>query len=108
MPSLNRSRIVVRIACMAAAGLGAGNLEAQVDPGPRGGPAGAGGYYPTLNANEQLSFAQAQMVFKEIDSVSGTRAWRTWLRLRTVVQRQQLCDVPRTAGYGRQQPGPPE
>src|SRR5271154_2748875 len=45
---------------------------AQQDPGPRSGPAAAGGPYPTLNANEQAFFSQAFMRFQEIDSVSGT------------------------------------
>ena len=44
---------------------------AQTDPGPRSGAAGAGGYYPTLNAAEQLFFNQALARFKEVDSVSG-------------------------------------
>jgi CxxC motif-containing protein (DUF1111 family) len=46
-------------------------LAAQNDPGPRSGPAGAGSFYPTLNANEQAFFTQAQQRFQEIDSVSG-------------------------------------
>src|SRR5712692_8991475 len=45
---------------------------AQTDPGPRGGVAGAGGPFPTLNANEQAFFASAQDVFREVNSVSGT------------------------------------
>jgi CxxC motif-containing protein (DUF1111 family) len=51
--------------------LGAQNLRAQTDPGPRGGPANAGGFYPTLNATEQSVFLNAKTVFQEIDSVSG-------------------------------------
>jgi CxxC motif-containing protein (DUF1111 family) len=54
---------------------GAGLLQAQSvakDPGPRGGPAGAGSYYPTLDSNEQGFFTQAQTRFQEVDSVSGT------------------------------------
>ena len=46
-------------------------LLAQVDPGPRGGSANAGGFYPTLNSNEQTLFSQAQLRFQEVDSVSG-------------------------------------
>src|SRR5579864_9509525 len=42
------------------------------DPGPRAGAAGAGSFFPTLNANEQLLFNQAMGRFAEIDSVSGT------------------------------------
>ncbi len=44
---------------------------AQHDPGPRSGPAGAGGPYPTLNANEQAFFTQAFQRFAEVSSVSG-------------------------------------
>jgi CxxC motif-containing protein (DUF1111 family) len=52
--------------------LGTSVAWAQQDPGPRPGPAAAGGPYPTLNANEQAFFSQAFMRFQEIDSVSGT------------------------------------
>src|SRR5260370_287083 len=44
------------------------------DPGPRAGSAGAGSFYPTLNANEQQFFNQALARFQEVDSVSGTIA----------------------------------
>ena len=40
------------------------------DPGPRAGAAGAGSFYPTLNANEQQFFDQALARFQEVDSVS--------------------------------------
>jgi len=49
-------------------------VAAQNDPGPRSGPAGAGGPYPTLNSNEQTVFNEALEVLKEVDSVSGTIA----------------------------------
>jgi len=49
-------------------------VTAQNDPGPRSGPAGAGGPYPTLNSNEQAVFSEALEVLKEVDSVSGTIA----------------------------------
>ncbi len=42
------------------------------DPGPRPGTAGAGGFYPTLNATEQAFFSSGQGTFQETDSVSGT------------------------------------
>ncbi len=45
---------------------------AQQDPGPRSGTAGAGGAYPTLNANEVQFFTQAAARFAEVDSVQGT------------------------------------
>ena len=47
-------------------------LNGQTDPGPRGGTAGAGGAYPTLNTNETYYFTQALARFQEIDSVTGT------------------------------------
>ena len=52
----------------------AGICLAQTDPGPRGGAAGAGGPFPSLDAQEQAVFGSAQAVFQEIDSVSGTVA----------------------------------
>ncbi|MGB9456451.1 MAG: di-heme oxidoredictase family protein [Bryobacteraceae bacterium] len=52
---------------------------AQTDPGPRGGPANAGGTFPvldntnpTLNANDLAFFEAALQRFQEVDSVSGT------------------------------------
>ncbi|MGH9821725.1 MAG: di-heme oxidoredictase family protein [Blastocatellia bacterium] len=53
----------------------AGVLSAQStvkDPGPRPGPAGAGGPFAGLNANEKAVFAGAKDNFQEVDSVSGT------------------------------------
>jgi CxxC motif-containing protein (DUF1111 family) len=50
----------------------AGTLEAQRDPGPRGGNAGAGGSFPGLSPNEQSFFNEAIKDFMEIDSVSGS------------------------------------
>ena len=60
--------------CIAALFLSMAFLQAQIDPGPRPGAAGAGGYYPTLNAGEQLVFNQALGVFQEVNSVAGTIA----------------------------------
>ena len=45
---------------------------AQSDPGPRGGPPGAGGAFSTLNSNEAAMFAKALDSFNEVQSVSGT------------------------------------
>jgi CxxC motif-containing protein (DUF1111 family) len=42
------------------------------DPGPRAGAAGAGSFYPTLDADEQAFFTAAMERFGEVDSVSGT------------------------------------
>jgi len=63
---------VIRVICAIAFLNGALTLTAQTDPGPRGGAAGAGGKFPTLNLNETLLFMQAQQRFKEVDSVSGS------------------------------------
>lgn len=48
-----------------------------VDPGPRAGASGAGGFYPTLGANEQAFFNAALARFTETDSVSGNIAGET-------------------------------
>jgi CxxC motif-containing protein (DUF1111 family) len=70
LPSVRCTR---RFAVFAAAAvLSIASLRAQQDPGPRPGPAGAGGYYPALNASEQEFFNEAQSRFLEVDSVSGT------------------------------------
>jgi CxxC motif-containing protein (DUF1111 family) len=42
----------------------------SIDPGPRGGPAGAGGPLAGLDADELAFFAAARAVFMETDSVS--------------------------------------
>src|SRR5215475_8421868 len=39
------------------------------DPGPRSGPAGAGGYFPTLGASEQSAFANGMVQFAEDEGV---------------------------------------
>ncbi len=64
------SRTVFAFALFVAISLSA-DTWAQQDPGPRPGPAGAGGPYPTLNANEQQFFTQAFLRFAEVSSVSG-------------------------------------
>jgi hypothetical protein len=46
-------------------------LQSQNDPGPRSGAAAAGSFYPTLSANEQNFFNQAQLRFQEVNSVLG-------------------------------------
>jgi CxxC motif-containing protein (DUF1111 family) len=55
-----------------AALLSVGPLRAQKDPGPRGGPAAAGGSYQNLTDAEKSFFGTATMRFMEVDSVSGT------------------------------------
>src|SRR6266516_179094 len=67
-------RLSPLVVCLSTVLLTNVNLAAQNDPGPRSGPAAAGGFYPTLNSNEQALFNQALQVLQEIDSVSGTIA----------------------------------
>jgi CxxC motif-containing protein (DUF1111 family) len=66
--------ILHRISHVATLLCAAGILQAQVDPGPRGGAASAGNYYSSLSASEQMFFTEAQVRFQEIDSVSGNLA----------------------------------
>ena len=54
-----------------SSGSGGGEQSLGKDPGPRAGAAGAGSFYPTLNANEQDSSPGVSAVFREVDSVSG-------------------------------------
>jgi CxxC motif-containing protein (DUF1111 family) len=61
----------VPVVCLVFSSIALTPLHAQNDPGPRPGAAAAGSFYPTLNANEQAFFNQAQLRFQEIDSVSG-------------------------------------
>ncbi len=51
--------------------LAATAAAAQIDPGPRGGTAGAGGPLSILTADEVGFFVAAQARFGEVDSVSG-------------------------------------
>jgi len=57
-----------------ASGASAFNSFNAKDPGPRPGPAGAGGPLDGLTADEINFFFEAQEVFGEVDSVSGTVA----------------------------------
>ena len=65
------SPVVLCLTCFLLVSL---EVAAQNDPGPRSGPAGAGGPFSTLNSNEQAVFNEALEVLKEVDSVSGTIA----------------------------------
>src|SRR2546426_1980476 len=71
------SRLFAIFAFLAVAAL-AGSAPAQVfqarDPGPRPGPAGAGGPLPGLTSDEIDFFFEAKDVFEEVDSVSGAVA----------------------------------
>src|SRR5258705_6293868 len=57
-----------------ASGFGGGGSFNARDPGPRGGPANAGGPMSGLSADEIAFFFEAQEVFGEVDSVSGAVA----------------------------------
>lgn len=46
-------------------------VQAQRDPGPRPGPASAGGTFPTSNSQQVAFFNQSLARFQEVDSVSG-------------------------------------
>jgi len=63
--------VSVSVCLLALAVLPIANAQGK-DPGPRPGAAGAGSFFSTLNANEQLLFNQAFARFQEVDSVSGT------------------------------------
>jgi CxxC motif-containing protein (DUF1111 family) len=52
--------------------LGTGGLQAQQDPGPRGGAPGASGPFLGLNTNEQGLFNNALDHFMELNSVDGS------------------------------------
>ena len=70
---MNQGRLVFAVVCLGLlTTVTAGRLEAQQDPGPRGGQAAAGSFYPMLGTNEQAGFAEALKTFMEVDSVSGT------------------------------------
>jgi CxxC motif-containing protein (DUF1111 family) len=63
------------VACAVFTLICAAMLYAQIgvhDPGPRGGAAGAGGFFSALNTNEQAVFAGGKAKFQEVDSVSAT------------------------------------
>jgi CxxC motif-containing protein (DUF1111 family) len=68
---VNRSNLPLVVLCLALASIATTRLQSQNDPGPRPGPAAAGGFFPTLNANEQNFFNQAQLRFQEVNSVLG-------------------------------------
>ena len=50
----------------------AGTLEAQHDPGPRGGDPGVGEAFPGLSTDQETFFKATIQNFMEIDSVSGS------------------------------------
>src|SRR5207248_9985124 len=69
---MKQSKLLAVVLCLVLpAILSTGALQAQPDLGPPGGLPGAGGAFPTLNANEQAFFNPAFLRFQEVQSVSG-------------------------------------
>jgi CxxC motif-containing protein (DUF1111 family) len=64
-------RILAALVCLSLLVIVPASLQAQHDPGPRGGAAGAGEVLPNLKPEAQALFNQALMQFQEVQSVSG-------------------------------------
>ena len=79
--------------------------QAQKDPGPRGGAAGAGGYYPTLTANEQAFFNTAASVFAEVDSVLGQIAGESGTGLGPIFNANSCATCHAEPAMGGSSPG---
>jgi CxxC motif-containing protein (DUF1111 family) len=70
---VNQRYLVSAVVCLGLLTMiSVGRLQAQQDPGPRGGQAAAGSFYSSLGPEEQANFAEALKTFMEVDSVSGT------------------------------------
>ncbi|MGA8492406.1 MAG: di-heme oxidoredictase family protein [Terriglobales bacterium] len=104
-----RNRIRVGL-CLGALLVVPGNVHAQHDPGPRSGPAGVGGPYPTLNSNEQFFFSQALSRFMEVDSVSGNINGETGSGLGPTFNGNScaMCHAQPTAGGSSPGPSSPQ
>jgi CxxC motif-containing protein (DUF1111 family) len=68
---VNLCKMLAAFVCLGMLVIAPGRLQAQLDPGPRGGAAGAGGVLPNLKPEAQALFDQALMQFQEVQSVSG-------------------------------------
>ena len=68
---MKRCKMLAAFVCLSLLVIAPGSLQAQHDPGPRGGAAGAGGVLPNLKPEAQALFDQALMQFQEVQSVSG-------------------------------------
>jgi hypothetical protein len=66
---MTRLRRVATVTAILARIVLASSQTAPNDPGPRPGPAGAGGFYPTLNAAEHAAFANGISQFIEVEGV---------------------------------------
>ncbi len=69
---MNQKKMLAVVGLALTFVVSAGTLEAQHDPGPRGGDPGVGGYFPGLSPDEQSFFNAAVQDFMEVDSVSGS------------------------------------
>jgi CxxC motif-containing protein (DUF1111 family) len=68
---VKHQKILVAFVCLGLLVIAPAGLQAQHDPGPRGGAADAGGPLPNLKPEAQALFDQAFMQFQEVQSVSG-------------------------------------
>ncbi|HET9597869.1 MAG TPA: di-heme oxidoredictase family protein [Anaeromyxobacteraceae bacterium] len=64
-------RNVVRLVCVVSSSLVSSAAPAAVDPGPRGGPPGAGDALPGLAAADQAFFTAGKEDFEAVSSVQG-------------------------------------
>jgi CxxC motif-containing protein (DUF1111 family) len=69
---MNHKNLLAVVGLALTVMVSAGTLEAQQDPGPRGGDTGVGGAFPGLSSDEQSFFNGAIQDFMEVDSVSGS------------------------------------
>jgi hypothetical protein len=68
---LKRHKMFVALVSLALLMIAPASLQAQSDPGPRGGAPGAGGPFDGLSDPEKTFFSEALMRFQEVQSVSG-------------------------------------
>jgi CxxC motif-containing protein (DUF1111 family) len=94
------------VLCLSLICFSSRKLQSQDDPGPRPGPAGAGGFYPSLNANEQALFNQALLRFQEIDSVSGGIAGEAGTGLGPTFNGNSCAQCHAQPAIGGSSPGP--
>jgi CxxC motif-containing protein (DUF1111 family) len=96
----------VVVPCLALVFFAGSELQSQNDPGPRSGPAAAGGYYPTLSPTEQGFFTQAQQRFQEIDSVGGNISGETGTGLGPGFNGNSCAQCHAQPSVGGSSPGP--
>jgi CxxC motif-containing protein (DUF1111 family) len=102
---MQRWKLSPIVLCLALVAFPSKELKSQNDPGPRPGPAAAGGLFPTLNANEQAFFNQAQQRFQEVDSVSGTIAGESGVGLGPTFNANSCAQCHAQPAVGGTSPG---